>query len=310
MNMASNILVVMPSWIGDAVMATPVLKALRRSYPESTICIAGPSPVIAVVFDPGIADSFLRMPPKSTGSFFRSILMIRRGRFDMAVLLPNSFRSALVVFLGGVKRRVGYLRDGRGFMLTDKLRAPVSSDGRKAVCPTLDYYADLLGLLDIDVVDRRMSVPSDPSLSEAELCDAGYDPARSLVMLNPGGSYGPSKLWPADRFASLADRLIDRFGAQVIINAAPNEKAIAVEVSNKMQHKPLLDYGRRENSLSLLKSHLVLCDLLVTNDTGARHLGVALGSAVVTIYGSTDPGWTTLDYDRQKNIIADVDCGP
>lgn len=310
MNEPRTILVIMPNWIGDAVMATPSLKALRRSYPGSCICVAGLRPVIETVFDPAISDLPIELPAKSRGSLFRTIRLLRQGRFDMAVIFPNSFRSALAVFLGKVKKRVGYARDGRGFMLTDKAGPPVGEDGKRLAYPTLDYYADLLGVLGIDVDDRTMSLPIDPLPGETVLAEAGFQPDLPLVMVNPGAAYGPAKLWPAARYASLSDMLVDNFDAQVIINAAPAEQETARRVADAMRNEPLINFGARDNSLTLLKSLLSRCDLLVTNDTGARHIGVAAGTAVVTLYGSTDPRWTTLDYDRQKDVRAEVDCGP
>jgi heptosyltransferase-2 len=129
-------------------------------------------------------------------------------------------------------------------------------------------------------------------------------------MLNPGASFGPSKLWPAERFAAVGDELIERFGAAVIINAAPSEKAVAAAVASAMRHPPLINLGERANSLGLVKALLRRCDLLITNDTGARHLGVALGAAVVTVFGSTDPARTELRYARERIVRADVPCSP
>ena len=305
-----KIVVLMPNWVGDSVMATPTLRALRARWPDARICIAGISMVVSTAFDPNISDCCIELPKKKRGSLLSSARLLRRERFDMAIILPNSFRSALIAFLAGIKRRVGYSRDGRGVLLTDKMNPPTNHDGKKAVYPTLDYYADLLGLLDIEVTDRQMSLSADRELSKAELSCTGYDAQRPLVMLNPGGSFGPSKLWPTDRYAALADRIVDTYDAQIIINAAPNEHDIALAVSGAMKNKPILNYAQRENSLAILKSNLGVCDLLVTNDTGARHVAIAMKTAVVTIYGSTDPKWTTLDYDRQRDISADVECGP
>lgn len=129
-------------------------------------------------------------------------------------------------------------------------------------------------------------------------------------MLNPGASFGPSKLWPAERFAAVADELIACRGAAVIINAAPGEKTVALAVASAMRHPPLINLAERENSIGLVKALLRRCDLAITNDTGARHLAVASGIAVVTVFGSTDPARTELHYQRERIIQADVPCGP
>jgi heptosyltransferase-2 len=108
----------------------------------------------------------------------------------------------------------------------------------------------------------------------------------------------------------VADELIEDLRAGIIINAAPAEKDIASAVEAAMKHPPLVNFARRSNSLGLLKGLLRRCDLLITNDTGARHFAAALGTAVVTIFGSTDPTWAQIDYPRERILRADVPCGP
>jgi len=311
MDLSGTILVVLPNWVGDAVMATPSLRAIRNNYSSCRIVFMGNPAVIETVFSQDLADGVVESAEKGIAATFRMAKRLRRMKFDMAILLPNSFRSAFVVYMAFVGRRVGYSRDGRGWMLTDRARPPRDDSGSLLVCPTLDYYADLLKTLSVDVDDRKMSLSVDEALAVSELEEVGAAEFEGpLVMLNPGGAFGPSKLWSAQRYGALADALVDRFGAGIIINAAPTEKDIAIAVSDAMKNKPLLNYGRRDNSISLLKSNLARCDLLVTNDTGARHIAVAVDTAVVTIYGSTDPSWTSLDYDRQENVRIDTDCGP
>jgi heptosyltransferase-2 len=110
----------------------------------------------------------------------------------------------------------------------------------------------------------------------------------------------------------VADALVDRCGAQILVNAAPNaaERALADSVAHHMRRKPILNLADRDNTLGLLKGLLSRCDLLITNDTGARHIAAAVGAAVVTIFGSTDPVWAKIDYDRERIIRADVPCSP
>lgn len=129
-------------------------------------------------------------------------------------------------------------------------------------------------------------------------------------MLNPGGAFGPSKIWDSHRYAGVADRLMQRHGAQIIINAAPSERAIAASVDREMCNTPAVNFAELDNSLGLLKGLLRRCSLLITNDTGARHIAAALGTGVVTLFGSTDPRWSRIDYDRERIIRVDVPCSP
>lgn len=311
-----NAAVFLPNWVGDAVMASPTLRALRSHLAGQRITYFGRPAVIDTLQGADLADEMVidrsTQKPRFAGLMSTARAMRRTG-FDLAVLLPNSFRSALVARLGGAVRRVGYARDGRGWLLTDKLLPPRWPDGRLKVYPAIDYYADLVGLLGITVADRSMRLATTPAgESEAEelLSQAGWDRSRPTVMLNPGGSFGSAKLWPADRYAAVADLLVEGRSAQIIINAAPTECDIAQSAASAMRNKPLVNMAERNNSLSLLKSLLARCDLLITNDTGARHVAAAMGSAVVTIFGCTDPGWTTINYAAERIIRADVPCSP
>jgi len=312
----ASIAVLLPNWVGDAVMATPALWALRQRFDSAHITLIGRPAPLAVLAGAGLGDDEL---PDTSAERPRIVHLprmarrLRERRFDLAVLLPNSFRSAMLAWLGRARRRLGYARDGRGWMLTDRLTPPRDDKGKRLVQPAMDYYIDLLAPLGIAVEDRRMMLATTPegeSAAEVMLTWAGYDEARPLVMLNPGGSFGPSKRWPAGRYAAVADALAARHGAQVIINAAPNERAVARNVAEAMTATPLVNFADHDNTLVLLKSLMSRCDLVITNDTGARHVAAAMGAGVVTIFGSTDPDWTTIDYPRERIVRADVPCAP
>lgn len=308
----------LPNWVGDVVMAGPLLRTLRAGEPEARIVYIGRPAAVAVLegcawCDAMIHDESKRSPrPRNT---FRTIRRIRALRADTAILLPNSVRSAMLARVGGVKRRIGYDRDGRGWLLTDRLQPPRDETGRLQPVPMIDYYARLLSPLGLSLDRRTMELPllpADESQADALLREAGYDSRRPLVMLNPGAAFGLSKLWPAERYAQTADALIESRGAQIIVNAAPNlnERALAAATAEKMRHTPLLNFARRDNTLGLVKALLKRCDLLLTNDTGARHIAAAMGTSVVTIFGSTDPVWAQIDYPRERILRIDVPCSP
>ncbi|MHC4294886.1 MAG: lipopolysaccharide heptosyltransferase II [Planctomycetota bacterium] len=336
MTQPAKIAVLLPNWVGDVVMATPVLRALREHFAGSHITHVG-APVALETLDgdlPGsnsalqtgegdenaargmmsdeqIAD-LSREDPKLR-NFLRIVRRMHKERFDLVVLLPNSFRSALLCWLGRAKRIVGYDRDGRGWMLTDKIAPLRDENGDYKPIPTMDYYCELVRSLGVISESRRMSLGVTPDAEqEAESLfeQTHLDRSRPIVMLNPGASFGPSKLWPADRYAAVADTLSARWDAQIIINAAPSEREVAKEVARSMMRRPAINLALRDNSISLLKSLLRRCSLLITNDTGARHVAAAMGIAVVTIFGSTDPTWSQIDYPRERIVRAEVSCAP
>jgi len=310
-----SIAVFLPNWIGDAVMATPALRGLRRRFGGARITFIGRPGPLKVLEGTDFADEQITdtWPRSGLVGLLRMTGRLRREKFTLAVLLPNSFRSALLAWLGRIGRRLGYSRQGRSWMLTDALPPPREEDGRLRVYPALDYYIDLVESMGVSVEDRRMELAfTDEGERAAEemLVEAGCDAGRPLVMLNPGGAFGPSKRWPAERYAVVADELAGRHDAQIIINAAPNEKSVAAEVADCMGTQPLINFADYDNSLPLLKSLMRRCRLLVTNDTGARHIAAALGVGVVTIFGSTAPAWTTIDHPGERIIRNDVPCAP
>ena len=327
-------MIFLPNWVGDVVMATPALRTLRRHFAQARITHVGRRISLETLRGSDWADATIversNQRPALAG-FAATSLAIRAGKFDLAVLMPNSFRSAVLARMGGgIRRVVGYDRDGRGWLLSDKLAPPRGEDGKLSTVSAIPYYnaiATHLGAPDPGWNMELPVSPDDQAAADAMLRDAGRDVGRDagilpacdegvppathpLVLLNPGASFGPSKLWPAERFAAVADELIQRRGADIIINAAPVEKSVALAVASAMRHPPLINLAERENSIGLVKALLRRCDLAITNDTGARHLAVALGAAVVTIFGSTDPARTELLYDRERIIRADVPCSP
>ncbi|MBS3820738.1 MAG: hypothetical protein GVY16_09935 [Planctomycetes bacterium] len=311
MSDVQTILVALPNWVGDAVMATPALRALRAHYRDALITLLGRPAILQVLGDdPRLADATMETHKGGLLSTWRTAREIRRGRFDLAVLLPNSFRSGLLAWLGRAKRRAGYARDGRGWMLTDGIAPPRNAAGKLRPYPARDYYIDLVATLGAPVASGELTLAVDSAAADAVLAEAGFDPDRPLVMINPGGANNLSKLWLAERFAAVADELAEQRDAQIILNAAPAEREMLAPVSQAMRNRLLLDFTRRGNTLRQLKALLARCDVLITTDTGARHIGAAVGSAVVTIFISTDPEWARIDCPRETIVTVNTPFMP
>jgi heptosyltransferase-2 len=305
-----KLMVVLPSWVGDVVMATPALRALRRLYPDAKITYLLKSYVRPVVDASPWHDRLIVLRPKSKQKSEpkkngRPSLQsrLKRKRFDAVVLLTNSFRSAFVSGLAGIPRRIGYDRDGRGLLLTDRL-IPMKHDGKFTPFPMIDYYLGVARYLGAQSAPRKMQLftrPEDDAVADEVLRRAtgprGHAP---LILLNPGAAnHGDAKLWPAERFAALADQLVEKHNAVVLVSGSPKDRPILQLVHRAARH-PLVDLPRffdkpKPDGLTLLKSIVKRCNLVVTNDTGARHVAVALGTPVVSLFGPTDPEWTRLD---------------
>lgn len=299
-----RVLVVMPTWLGDCVMATPTLAKLRERFASSHLTAlirSGVAPVLNPC--PLLDERMLWTRGERMGALARRV---RRERFDLAVVLPGSFRSALLMRLAGVPRRLGYRRDGRGWLLTDHLDPPREA-GRLVPTPTLRYYLRLAGALGCNTDDapsmRLWHTEEDDQQALSLLAAARIDLRDGpLVVLVPGGNK-PAKRWAPERFAKLADHLTQRHGVQVAVSGSPEESDVLDAVIEKAGTRigNLLTVGVE---LRLLKSVFAHASLVVTNDTGPRHVAAAMGIPVVSLFGPTPLRWTVLDCPHERTIIA------
>lgn len=289
---AQRIVIVAPSWVGDCVMMTPVLRALRehRSNTEIHVVVRPP---LEQLFDgcPWIG-SATACAMKGAAGVFRLASAIRNKKPDSVLLLPNSFRSALGARLSGAKQRIGYDRDGRGFLLTDR----VSVEKHDRPTSTILYYCQLaaraLGVSD-DAVEPRMELHTTPEQDDAaDKLLNDVDPNRPLIVFNPGG-VRENKRWPAANFAHTADALCGRLQAICAVTGSPSERETVTEVT-RLAKSQIINLQERGVTLGSLKSVLKRASLLITNDTGPRHIALALGTPVVALFGPTDHRWTIL----------------
>jgi len=306
-------------------MATPTLRALRELYPSAHIAYLMRRYVKPMYVGMPWADQLItyrtgKTRAKAGKGMFDLAMRLRAGKFDMAVLLPNSFKSALVCKMAKIPRVVGYERDGRAFLLSDRLLA-VKDRGKFVPTPIVKYYLGLAHYLGSQHRDLKLELfVTDNEKREAQqvLARAGLDetldrPASSggapMILLNPGAQYGAAKCWLPEYFAELADRLIDDLGAQVLISAAPRERGIVDAINRHMKHAAV-DLGRDGMTLGALKEIVRRCDLMVTNDTGPRHIAAAFDVPVVTIFGPTHPEWTEIYFAKERKVAVKVFCGP
>lgn len=308
----------MPTWVGDVVMAMPTLRALRALYPQAHISALIRSPVRPMLESCPWVDRILTIRAGRKGisdSNRRNLLNLSRrlaaGKFDTAVLLPNSFRTALLVRLAGIPRRVGYDRDGRGSLLTDRL-LPRRGPGGYVPVPMRDYYLSIASYLGANDPDGTMALftrPDDDARADAILAKAGIGPNDRLVLINPGANYGDTKIWYPDRFAAVGDQCVREFGAKVAITGAPKERHI-VDAVMTAAREPMVDLTKLGLDLTLLKSIVKRSQLMISNDTGPRHIAIAFGKPAVTIFGPTDPTWTEIGYAAERYVRVPVYCGP
>ncbi len=303
-----------PNWVGDVVMATPAFRAVRRHFPSAHVTLVVRRPLEPVVRGAPWFDEVMAYGP-SAGADFSEFMhcagRLRGGGFDLGLVLPQSFSAALMFRMGGVKRRVGYARDVRSFLLTDALPRPAEDGGFR---PTymVDYYLALCEALGMPCRRRDMELPIGPedcARADDILAARGIGSNEQLFLLHPGAGFGPSKRWPTTRFSRVADMLSEEHGARVAVVAGPAERR-AVDDMVRAAEAPLVDLSDCGIDLHLLKRVVARSSLLVTTDSGPRHYGVALGVPTVCIMGPTHPGYSTSDRPHDSVVRLDVDCGP
>ncbi len=310
-----RLLIALPTWVGDVVMATPTLHAIRRRFADSHITYLIRPAVRAVIEPSPWMDDIVCWPARDRrgrqpGTLQLGARLRRRG-IDWSVLLTNSFRSALVTRLAGIPRRIGYDRDGRGWILTDRIRVAREA-GRITRTRMVDYYGQLAWAIGCERPGDRLilhTAPGDDAAINTRLTEVGLAGHRPVVVMTPGASFGPSKCWPAERYAAVCDRLAEELEARIVMTYGPGEREIADRALSAMRRRPVV-MGAPDLTLGQLMSLIRRCDLLLCNDTGPRHFAKAFARPVVTVFGPTWPEWTDTDYPDERKVRIDVPCGP
>jgi heptosyltransferase-2 len=303
----------LPNWIGDAVMATPAIRAVRLEYPSAEI-VAVVRPYVAdVLAGLDLIDRVLLHNPRGNDRELRGwrfVRQLRSERFDVALLMPNSLRSGWNGWLSGAARRIGFARNGRGWMLTD----PLQPRSKKKPHPALDEYLRLAEQLGCRQLSPQMELATQPdderrleefwSGHDAQLQHAGF------VCLNPGGAFGAAKHWPTASFGELAARIADEKHKTVLVLCGPAERDEAREIVRQANHPQVVSLADVEPSIGLTKAAVKHCELLVTTDSGPRHFAPPFNVPVVTLFGPTHIEWSETHYAHALHIQHQVDCGP
>lgn len=296
-----HLLVRLPNWLGDTVMALAALRALRAGLPAPRITLVGPwAPLLA---EQGVGDAWLRYP-RGWGQRLCAIPGLRRLGADTALLLPNSLESALAARLWGVRRVIGYATDGRARLLSDPLPPP--SPRRHQV----DEYVGLLGPFGIDRAEaspRWVAVGGGREERAEALLAARGGAGGARIGIHLGAAFGPSKLWPDERLAELCRRL-RRLGRTPILLGAPADRARADAVITGAGGGVVSLVG--EDAPEMLPALLARLEALVSMDTGVAHLAAAVGIPVVTLFGPTDPALTAPRGARASAIWKPPRCAP
>lgn len=305
-----NILVRMPNWIGDLVMATPVLTDLRNAFPKAKITAMCRKPLCDLLKkDEAIDELFCFSKPNN--DFLRRqdlrdiIAKIRAGHHDLGVLLTNSFSSAWWFWLGKVERRIGYAAHFRRFLLSDPLALP---KGKEHQVVTYKKLLAPLGVPLSDTKPRLYVTAKEVEESKQLLYQRGFVKGKKLIGINPGAAYGSAKCWPVENFRSLAVKLLNETEAHLVFFGDTRTANLVKEISRGLP-KRVVDLAGITN-LRELACIIKDCNVLVTNDSGPMHIGAAFGVPLVALFGSTDDALTGPFGQSESVINKRVKCSP
>lgn len=305
----------LPNWIGDVVMATPAIRAVRSHYPNARILgICKPYVADTLAGSPWFDDLVLFDKTGPRHRRFRSVLhRLASEKLDATVLFPNSFRTAMLAKLAGSTRIVGYARYGRDVLLTERLYPARGEAGTYKPTQILDDYNRLVTKLGVPNPGHRMELfttANDEAMAERFWLKYGLNRVRRVVGLNPGGAFGAAKHWPTEQFADLARRFAEQRGTAVVVLCGPAEREEAARIVTKAARPNVSSLGDGELSIGLTKAIVRRLNLLVTTDSGPRHFAAAFDVPVVSLFGPTHIEWTDTAFAKATNLQKKLPCGP
>ncbi|MGR3177694.1 MAG: lipopolysaccharide heptosyltransferase II [Candidatus Anammoxibacter sp.] len=314
---ADKILIRLPNWVGDVVMATAAFRCIRDNFPSAKISVICKPYVKLILKDSPWFDEFIEYEDnldvtiKGYGSYKNLTKRLRKEEYDLGFIFPNSFSSALMFWFAGVKRRIGYARDARGILLTDGLKRPMEN-GKFKPGYMADYYLELCYIAGCKKESSRPELffsKECKSKLEQVLSKCGIPDKKQTILVNPGAAYGSSKCWTISGFAEVVDLLNRRFDCNILLISGPGE----TELSNDIKMACATNVYNLTNNdipLDLLKPLIKKSSLLLTVDSGPRHFAVALGTPTVVLTGPTDLRYTETAWESGRVICNDVECGP
>jgi heptosyltransferase-2 len=295
-------MVLAPSWLGDAVMATPFLGALRERLPAAAVVVVCREYVAEVFRRNPAVDSIVEYKEKSLRARIAAARGARAGDLDVCFVLPPSFSAALVSLCAGARRRIGYGGNGRRMLLTDTPDARGYRSGHlsEAYLRLLERYTGAP-----EPAAARPAVTPPETWPQIALDLAGPE---AYIVLAPGATYGSAKVWPHERYAALARLLLDRFGGTAVIVGTADERHGAAALAETI--------GARARSLAGALSPAALFAVLrgariaIGNDSGPVHVSAALGTPTVAVFGPTSVEWTAPRGPAVRIVREAVSCAP
>jgi heptosyltransferase II len=305
-----KILVRAVNWLGDAVMITPAIGAIRAEFPHAEITVLA-NPLVSQMFSPHKSVdrviTFDRAIHRGFAGRLRLAALLRRQRFDLAVIFTNSFEGALIPRLAGIPMRLGKNSDGRGFLLSHPYPKALQNRSEHQVL----NYLDMLKYFEVrsggSALHLETTAAEDDEIS-ALLAARGVGAQQMVLGVNPGATFGSAKRWYPERFAEVAAELSARWGARIIVTGGPAEIEMAARIEELLDGKCVNLAGA--TTVRQLMALIKRCDFFITNDSGPMHIAAAFGVPLVAIFGSTDHRTTSAFFDKGGIVRKSIECAP
>jgi len=305
MNEFKKIIIRGTNWLGDSVISIPAVGAVRQLFPSASLSMVAPANLASLWENERSIDHVIPVGrPTTLWEKLRIIRLLRSDRYDLGILFPNSFESALWFILAGVRKRLGYATCGRGLLINWKVD-PAGHGGHQ-----VHHYLNLVRALGTIHAEPRPSINIPDRLRQwarDALQKKGFTKSDLLVGINPGSVYGPAKCWPPEKFAALIRLVRERRGVPVIIVGGERERALADSLCHGTGRDVFSMAG--ETTVMQLAALMERCAVVVSNDTGPMHLACAVGTPVVAIIGPTDPR-ATGPLGPHLIVRSAVECSP
>ena len=309
-----NAALFLPNWLGDLVMATPALRAIRRRFARPARLVGIVRPNLAELLDgTDWLDEQWLFDPRSKQQEHRQLTLVgrmRRERFDLAFLFPNSLRTAVLAWLGGARERIGHVLDGRGPLLTGKVY-PKRKWARPVALPLVDYYLALAEAAGCAPESPRLELAcTEEEQQEAETIwkRLGLRRDGRVIAFNSSGAYGEAKLWPVGHCAALARRIARHSDHDVLVICGPQEREAARSIVRLADHRRVFSLADERLGLPASKACIQRSRLMISTDSGPRHVAAAFGKTVVTLFGPTVPIWVENPTVHAVHLQHDLDC--
>ena len=299
------------NWVGDSILTYPTVQNLKLLFPQSHLAILVPDSLADLWRTSPYVDEIIPFrKEEGIRSLWEDLNLgqsLKERNFDLAFILPRSFRSAFQSYLARVPIRVGYQSEARSLFLTHGI--PRTDDVLHV--HRVHYYQRLIepfGKVETSLAPRIFLREEDRRWAEETLKDLGLLDGRPLIGMNPGATYGLAKCWPPGRFGELGKRIGKKWKASVLLFGREEERPVAEQI---LQHAGVegVDLVGKTRLLQLA-ALLERCRLLVTNDTGTMHVAAAAGTPVVALFGSTDPVATGPWGEGHVVLRREVSCSP